>query len=63
MNVTSVPQLPRPTNAAESFETFRKQAEERKRMNALLEHQEEQRRLEKEQEKERMKQEQAAKQR
>ena len=50
-------QLPRATNAALSFETFKKQAEERKRMSTLLE---EQRRLEKEQqEKERLKMEQA----
>nr|CAB3226160.1 bromodomain-containing protein 3 [Phallusia mammillata] len=42
------PQLPRPTNAAGSFETFKKQAEERKHMESLLK-QQEQRRLEKEQ--------------
>lgn len=51
----TAPQLPRPTNAAQSFETFKKQAEERKRMSNLLE---EQRRMEKEQQ-ERSKQEQA----
>ncbi|XP_076823146.1 bromodomain-containing protein 3-like isoform X1 [Clavelina lepadiformis] len=50
----AVAQLPRPTNAAGSFETFRKQAEERKHMMDLLKHQEEQRRIEKEKERTRM---------
>ena len=47
--MSAAPQLPRPTNAAGSFETFKKQAEERKHMMTLLKQQEEQRRMEKEQ--------------
>nr|XP_018668911.1 bromodomain-containing protein 3 isoform X3 [Ciona intestinalis] len=52
------PQLSRPTNAAESFETFRKQAEERKQMLALYKQQEEQKRLDKIQSEAQLKQEQ-----
>lgn len=47
------PQLPRPTNAAGSFETFKRQAEERKHMESLLK-QQELRRQEKESEQEKM---------